>query len=270
MDLHKSLTRSGIRTCSVTPSSVVDFYKSFTSRDPLCKIGSIPCNIGETPFRDAFGVILVLLYCKAMRNFADQLPDLPLLLTQDDCVRVFSSEDPKCLSRFQDILPGSPQVFVHELRDQKIFNDTEILKSSVVRSLDVDGFSANLTQTLEVEQYGKGRFVEWSWSQKNLPNQRWISRVWIFLSDIFSKVLGDESLPEQTKSFQFKSSLASLANWSILPATESQMEARTSSFLPLGLSRPQTSTQLLVPLCQTMAVLDFRSSDAANNSLLEV
>ena len=270
LDLHKSFTRSRVRTCTVTPSSVVDFYKSFTSRDPLCKIGSIPCNVSETPFGDALGVILVLLYCKGMRNFADQLPDLPLLLTQDDCVRVFSSEDPKCLSRFQDILPGSPQVFVHELLDQKVFNDTEILKSSVVRSLDVDGFSANLTQTLEVEQYGKGRFVEWSWSQKNLPNQRWISRVWIFLNDIFSKVLGDESLPEQTKFFQIKSALASLANWSILPATESQMEARTSSFLPLGLSRPQTSTQLLVPLCQTMAVLDFRSSDAANNSLLEV
>ena len=270
LDLHKSFTRSRVRTCTVTPSSVVDFYKSFTSRDPLCTIGSIPCNVSETPFGDALGVILVLLYCKGMRNFADQLPDLPLLLTQDDCVRVFSSEDPKFLSRFQDILPGSPQVFVHELLDQKVFNDTEILKSSVVRSLDVDGFSANLTQTLEVEQYGKGRFVEWSWSQKNLPNQRWISRVWIFLNDIFSKVLGDESLPEQTKFFQIKSALASLANWSILPATESQMEARTSPFLPLGLSRPQTSTQLLVPLCQTMAVLDFRSSDAANNSLLEV
>ena len=270
LDLHKSFTRSRVRTCTVTPSSVVDFYKSFTSRDPLCTIGSIPCNVSETPFGDAPGVILVLLYCKRMRNFADQLPDLPLLLTQDDCVRVFSSEDPKFLSRFQDILPGSPQVFVHELLDQKVFNDTEILKSSVVRSLDIDGFSANLTQTLEVEQYGKGRFVEWSWSQKNLPNQRWISRVWIFLNDIFSKVLGDESLPEQTKFFQIKSALASLANWSILPATESQMEARISPFLPLGLSRPQTSTQLLVPLCQTMAVLDFRSSDAANNSLLEV
>ena len=113
---------------------MVDFYKSFTSRDPLCTIGSIPCNVSETPFGDALGVILVLLYCKIMRNFAAQLPDLPLLLTQDDCVRFFSSEDPKFLSRFQDILPSSPQVFVHELLDQKVFNDTEILKSSVVRS----------------------------------------------------------------------------------------------------------------------------------------
>ena len=270
LDLHKSLTRSGIRTCTVTPSSVVDFYKSFTSRDPLCKIGSMPCNISETPFRDAFGVSLVLLYCKEMRNFADQLPDLPLLLTQDDLLRLFSSEDPKFLSRFQDILPGSPHIFVHVHLEEEVFNNTEILKSSAVRSLDVDGFSANLTQTLEVEQYGKGRFVEWSWNQKHLPNQQWISRVWIFLSDIFSNVLGDESVPEQTKSFQIKSALAPLANWSILPATESKIEARTTFFLPLGLNAPQTSTHLLVPLCESMAVLDYRSSDAANNSLMEV
>ena len=270
LDLHKSLTRSGIRTCTVTPSSVVDFYKSFTSRDPLCEIGSIPCNISETPFRNAFGVILVLLYCKEMRNFADQLPDLPLLLTQDDLLRLFSSEDPKFLSRFQDILPGSPHIFVHVHLEEEVFNNTEILKSSAVRSLDVDGFSANLTQTLEVEQYGKGRFVEWSWNQKHLPNQQWISRVWIFLSDIFSNVLGDESLPEQTKSFQIKSALAPLANWSILPATESKIEARTRFFLPLGLNAPQTSTHLLVPLCESMAVLDYRSSNAANNSLMEV
>ena len=270
LKLHKSLTRSGIRTCTVTPSSVVNFYKSLTSRDPLCKIGLIPCNVSETPFGDALGVILVLLYCKGMRNFARQLPDLPLLLTQDDRLRLFSSEDPKFLSRFQDILPGSPQVFLHVHLDQKVFNDTEILTSTVVRSLDVDGFSANLIQTLEVERYGKGRFVEWSWNQESLPNPRWISRVWIFLSDIFSNVLCDESLPEQTKSSQIKSALASLANWSILPATESKNEVRTSPFLPLSISTTQSYTQLLVPLCQTMAVLDYRSSDAANNSLLEV
>ena len=270
LKLHKSLTRAGIRTCTVTPSSVVNFYKSLTSRDPLCKIGTIPCNVSETPFGDALGVILVLLYCKRMRNFARELPDLPLLLTQDDRLRLFSSEDPKFLSRFQDILPGSPQVFVHVHLDQKVFNDTEILKSTVVRSLDVDGFSANLIQTLEVERYGKGRFVEWSWNEKSLPNPRWISKVWIFLSDIFSKVLCDESLPEQTKSSQIKPALASLANWSILPATESKIEARTSPFLPLSISIPRTYTQLLVPLSQTMAVLDYRSSDAANNSLLEV
>ena len=268
LDLHKSFTRSGVRTCTVTPSSVVDFYKSFTSQDPLCRIESIPCDISETPFRDTVGLILVLLYCKRMANFADHLPGLPLLLTQDNCLRLFSSKDPKFFSTFHDILPGSPHVFVHMNVDKKLFNDTANLKSSVVRSLDGEGFSAHLAQTLEFDRYGKGRFVEWSWNQDGVPNQRWISRVWIFLSDLFAKVLSDESLPEQTKCSQIKSALRSLVNWSILPATESKIEARTSPFLPFSI--PPTSTQFLVPLCKATAVLDYRRSDASSSNLLEV
>ena len=268
LNLHKTFTRSGIPACTVTPHLVVDFYKSLTSQDPLCKIGSIPCYISETPFRDALGLILVLLYCKGMANFADHLPGLPLLLTQDSCLRLFSSEDPKFFSRFHDILPGSPYVFVHMSVDQKVFNDSANLKSSVLRSLDVEGFSAHLAQTLEFDRYGKSRFVEWYWNQNGVPNQRWISRVWIFLSDLFAKVIRDESLPEQTKCSQIKSALRCLANWSILPATESKIVARTSPFLALSI--PPTSTQFLVPLCKATAVLDYRSSDAASSNLLEV
>ena len=268
LNLHKTLTRSGIPACTVTPRLVVDFYKSLTSQDPLCKIGSIPCYISETPFRDALGLILVLLYCKGMANFADHLQGLPLLLTQDSCLRLFSSEDPKFFSRFHDILPGSPYVFVHMSVDQKVFNDSANLKSSVLRSLDVEGFSAHLAQTLEFDRYGKSRFVEWYWNQNGVPNQRWISRVWIFLSDLFAKVIRDESLPEQTKCSQIKSALKCLGNWSILPATESKIVARTSPFLALSI--PPTSTQFLVPLCKATAVLDYRSSDAASSNLLEV
>ena len=268
LNLHKTFTRSGIPACTVTPHLVVDFYKSLTSQDPLCKIGSIPCYISETPFRDALGLILVLLYCKGMANFADHLPGLPLLLTQDSCLRLFSSEDPKFFSRFHDILPGSPYVFVHMSVDQKVFNDSANLKSSVLRSLDVEGFSAHLAQTLEFDRYGKSRFVEWYWNQNGVPNQRWISRVWIFLSDLFAKVIRDESLPEQAKCSQIKSALRCLANWSILPATESKIVARTSPFLALSI--PPTSTQFLVPLCKATAVLDYRSSDAASSNLLEV
>ena len=268
LNLHKTFTRSGIPACTVTPRLVVDFYKSLTSQDPLCKIGSIPCYISETPFRDALGLILVLLYCKGMTNFADHLPGLPLLLTQDSCLRLFSSEDPKFFSRFHDILPGSPYVFVHMSVDQKVFNDSANLKSSVLRSLDVEGFSAHLAQTLEFDRYGKSRFVEWCWNQNGVPNQRWISRVWIFVSDLFAKVIRDESLPEQTKCSQIKSALRCIANWSILPATESKIVARTSPFLALSI--PPTSTQFLVPLCKATAVLDYRSSDAASSNLLEV
>ena len=154
MELHGSFQRSGVPLCSVSPGSVMDFYKSFSAHEPLCKIGPIPCNVNETPFRDAHGVLLILQYCKGVYNFIDQLPDLPLLLTQDNCLQLFSSQHPKFLSRFQDILPGSPQLFLHEQVYRKLFIAPAILKSSVLLPLDAEGFTSNLPQTLPRERYG--------------------------------------------------------------------------------------------------------------------
>ena len=270
--LHHSLQWSGISTCCISPSSVINFYKSFSSSDPLCVIGPIPCDINNTPFRDALGIILVLLYCKGVKDFYGQLPGLPLLLTKDNCLQSFSSKNPKFLSQFQDILPGSPNIFMHELVDQKVFQNDPSLKSSVVKPLDLQGFAANLPQTLKVEHYGQGRYEEWFPNQTGLPNQRWISRVWFFLSTLtMDKVLWDPKSSEETNSLQIKASLELLANWSILPCTESKgLEGSNSILSFFGVKSSPRLTHFLVPLCQSTAVLDFDSSDATNRELLEV
>ena len=270
--LHQSLQRSGIPSSCISPSSVIDFYKTFSSRDPLCVIGPIPCNVNETPFRDALGVILVLLYCKGVENFYAELPGLPLLLTKDNCLRQFSSKNPKFLSRFQDILPGSPEIFMHELVEQRVFQDALTVKSSVVKPLGLQGFAANLPQTLEVKQYGQGRSVEWFPNQKGIPNQRWITRVWFFLGQLLmDEVLRDPALPEETKSLQIKAALGPLANWSILPCTESKDgQTKKSLFSFFAVRSFPPLTHVLVPLCEATTVLDFGSSDATNRKLLDV
>ena len=56
----------------------------------------------------------MLLYCKQLDGFLDQLSGLPLLLTENNHLQLFSSTQPTFLSRFHDLLPGSPQVFLHE------------------------------------------------------------------------------------------------------------------------------------------------------------
>jgi len=271
MALCESFQRSEVSTCSISPSFVINFFKTIGSCDPLCKIGPIPCGVNETPFRDALGVILVLLYCKGVKDFVDQLPGLPLLLTQDCRLQLFSSKQPMFLSRFQDILPCSPEIFLHQEVDRKVFMDTAILASSVLRHLDAEGFAANLSQTLPRERYGKGAIVEWSPGQKATPNQRWLSRVWVFLSELAKDVLGDPQIGEKSTSSDLTSALGSLANWSILPATEVKTEESKKSLLPFFASRaPPPAAQVLVPLCQAACVLDCRSSDATNLKLLEV
>ena len=224
-----------------------------------------------TPFKDALGTILVLLYCKGLQDFADQLPGLPLLLTQDKCLQLFSSRKPKFFSRFQDILPGSPQLFIHEDVYRKLFTDSAFQKSTVLKPLDAQGFAGNLPQTIPQSLYGNADLVEWSPQQKSIPNQRWISRVWTFLSELTKDTLSDSKATEESRTVRIKDALGSLANWSILPATEVKT-VREKAWLPSFLSTRvvQPVVTYLVPLCQSSCVLDYASSGNANQNLVDV
>ena len=270
MQLCEAFQRSRVPVCIISPASVIEFYKSTTAQAPLCTIGPIPCSVDETPFKDALGIILVLLYCKEVEDFADQLPGLPLLLTQDKCLQLFSNRKPKFLSRFQDILPGSPQLFIHEDVYRKLFTDSVFQQLTVLKPLDAEGFAWNLPQTIP-SFYGNADFVEWSPQQKSIPNQRWILRVWTFLSELTKDTLNDSKATEETKTARIKDALGLLANWSILPATEVKT-VREKTWLPSFLSTRavQPVVHYLVPLCQASCVINYASSGDANQNLVDV
>ena len=275
MQLCEAFQRSGVPVCTISPASVIKFYKSATAQVSLCTIGPIPCSVDETPFKDVLGVIVVLLYCKGLQDFADQLPGLPLLLTQDNCLQLFSNRKPKFLSRFQDILPGSPQLFIHEDVYRTLFMDSVFHQSNVLKPLDAQGFAGNLPQTIPQLFYGNAVLVEWSPQQKSIPNQRWISRVWTFLSELTKDTLNDSKASEESKTVKIKGALGSLANWSILPATVSATEMKTvrkktwlPSFLSTKVGKPVA--HYLVPLCQASCVVDYASSGDANQNLVDV
>ena len=109
-----SFREAEVEVFSVSPSNVMDFYKSFDKTNPLCNVGPIPCHVSKTPFKNQEGVIHVLTYCKDDEHFVENLPGLPLLLTENNHLNAFSESDPKCLSPYQDILPFSPSIFVHK------------------------------------------------------------------------------------------------------------------------------------------------------------
>ena len=270
VSLYHALQRSNVSACTISPSSVVDFYKSINSHSFFCKIGSIPCPVNETPFRNSRGIILVLLYCKQMDGFLDQLSDLPLLLTQDNHLQLFSSAKPKFLT-FHDLLPGSPQVFLHEDVCGQIFTDLNVSKSPFLKPLDVKGFVVNLPQTLPEKYYGNEAPVEWCPSQEGLPNHKWLSRVWNFLGLQTQHILSNEEINEESKIEKVNSYLQPLANCSIIPTFESRTSAQFS-FLSWLSSRgaPLPATELLVPMCRAMTILDGKSPDATNLNLVTV
>ena len=114
LSVFDTLVQSGVNARCVSPASVVDFLKTFSSQDSSCRIGPIPVAVNETPFRNDTGVSMVLAYCKDQEQFYAHLSGLPLLLTQDNILRVFDREDPKFLSDYNDILPHCQEMFVHE------------------------------------------------------------------------------------------------------------------------------------------------------------
>ena len=259
MKMHDSFKRSGVVTSCISASDLIEFYRTFGSHDPLCTIGPIPCDVSKTVFKDDNGVKLVLLFCKEADDFLDKLPGLPLLLTQDKCLQSFSNVNPKFLSRFKDLLPGSPQIFLHEEIYRNIFCTADTSKLTVLKPLDADAFGANLAETLPREIYGKSKYVNWSPAQKGLPDQRWICRVWEFLYDITQDVLNDKEIDDEDTDRQVKAAIHPLLDWSILPVTQMR-----SSRIPLQVDH------FLVPLRWAQGAIHMPNVDAASTKLVKV
>ena len=259
MKMHDSFKRSGVATSCISAGDLIEFYGTFGAHDPLCTIGPIPCHVSKTVFEDEYGVKLVLSFCKEADDFLERLPGLPLLLTQDNCLQLFSNVYPKFQSRFKDLLPGSPQIFLHEEIYRKVFCTSDSSKLTVLKPLDADAFATNLAETLPRETNGKSNYVQWSPAQKGVPNQRWICKVWEFLYDITRDVINDKEIDDGGKVRQVKAIIHPLLDWSILPVTQIR------SF---GV-RHQVD-HFLVPLRGAQGAIDMANVDAASAKLVKV
>ena len=259
MKMHDSFKRSGVATSCISAGDLIEFYGTFGAHDPLCTIGPIPCHVSKTVFEDEYGVKLVLSFCKEADDFLEKLPGLPLLLTQDNCLQLFSNVYPKFQSRFKDLLPGSPQIFLHEEIYWKVFCTSDSSKLTILKPLDADAFATNLAETLPRETYGKSNYVQWSPAQKGVPNQRWICKVWEFLYDITRDVINDKEIDDGGKVRQVKAIIHPLLDWSILPVTQIR------SF---GVRRQVD--HFLLPLRGAQGAIDMANVDAASAKLVKV
>ena len=248
LSVFYTLVQSGVNACCVSPASVVDFLKTFSNQDSSCRIGPIPVAVSETPFRNDNGVSLMLAYCKDREQFSTHLSGLPLLLTQDNILRVFDHEDPKFLSDYYDILPYCQEMFVHERLKRDIFHSGASRDAPVFQPFDVKAFSRNLPKAFPSLYHGGEDYVSWFPDKETEPSSNWIFRVWSFLQEVVgtSRNYSDPGCISKV--------LAPLSSWRILPATEP-----LDCFL--NFSSP-VANDFLVPLKQAESVLDFANVEA--------
>ena len=267
-----SFREAEVDVCCVSPSVVMDFYKSFSEADPLCNVGAIPCHVEKTPFKNQEGVICVLEYCEDDEHFLQNLSGLPLLLTQDNCLNAFSGSDPKCLSQYNDILPNSPSIFVHKALRCRVFNSVDCLTSPVFRPLDVAIFTTQLHLTLPPDFRSEDRYMRWMPNDHPaapLPNRRWIYRVWDFLRTFVSDAMKERDDSEENRVGFIRDLLLPLSPWSILPATETSNLQMLQ--VPTSMQNQQTVLhQLLVPLNKAETVIDFSDCGMSSQRLVAI
>ena len=289
--IYRALEQSEVQPSCISPSAVLEFFKSFSHEFPLCKIGPIPVNITETPLKDATIVQVVLKYCRKDEQFLKRLPGLPLLLTEDNYLRTFSSEDPKFLSRHHHLLPECKEMFVHKKIRTHIFSDSESNKAAVFKQFDIRSFAANLHRTLPQADFKSDEYRKWNPFQKPIPNHDWIFRVWKFLSENVNAVLKESEkqkqkaaqeskeipnkkskgteeakLTKEEESSEARGALEPLNNWCILPCT---VTSRTTETRGEGSSGTHTE-HVLVPLKLAESALNLVSGAMYLKSLVEV
>ena len=285
LSVFKEAQESGVHPHCVSPSAVMEFYKSYSREIPLCKVGSLHVDVRDTPFKNVETVAAILTYCKDSENFLEQLPGLPLLVTQDNHLHTFSTIDPKFLSRHHEILPQCKEIFVHDHVRANIFWKAESLKASVFKRFDVNSFAANLHRTLPQEYINSGKYVEWNPKQTIEPNVDWLYRVWKFLAEeiddalsewkrkqiemsennqAVNKSVGLQPLSKEKETHMIRTVLKPLAEWCILPCTETVSRPREIS--PSGVQ----VKQYLLPLSLSESVLHLPSLDTTNREIVEI
>ena len=285
LSVFKEAQESGVRPCCVSPSDVIEFYKSFSGEIPLCKVTSLYVDVKDTPFKNVETVTTILTYCKDSDKFLEKLSGLPLLVTQDNHLHAFSTIDPKFLSRHHGILPQCKEMFVHDHVRINIFGKAESLKASVFTRFDVNSFAANLHRTLPQGYINSGKYVEWNPNQAIEPNFEWVNRVWKFLAEAIDDALSEwkrkqkeisrnnqavnesvvlQPLSKEEETRIIRTVLEPLAQWCILPCTETANSPREIS--PSGVQ----VKQYLLPLSLSESVIHLPSHDATNREVVDV
>ena len=225
----------------MTPEGVLLFFQSYSMEKPMCGPWNLPADLYNTPFRDVHTLKVVLKYCKDDPQFLEKLQGTPLLLTKDNVLRVFASDSTIFHSEYHDLFPVCGDRFLHKVMLKEVFHDIKLEEISIFKTLDIEAFASIIASTMPEDKYYRNlEPVEWSHSLANFPNERWLRRLWTFISVQLS-----------SKQTELQSMLEPLREWSIVPA-----HFRGSVYL--------------VSLQNTTGILDLRDADKKQVSLCEV
>ena len=201
------------RPYEVTEKSVISFLRDFTSKQSTCKITNLPKKLETTAIKTVPELSELINYCRGDKDFGTQLEGLPLLLTQDGCLRVFKSSQRVFRSKFGDLFPARLHSFVHSKIVHQIPLKAIESEENIVINLTVNDLP-DLLQQVFTKQILTAIKDDKTWKNpvEGTLSKRWLKKFWNFLQNY--------TMTEPNEHFV---SLECLSEWPVIPTTHGKL-----------------------------------------------
>ncbi len=212
--IESNFRQSNVKVKFLTPQEVMLFYLSYSTNNPMCEIGQLPVKLDKTPFRCKEHLSVVLQYCQEDPKFYDKLEGLPLLLTSDGVLRVFSQYAPVFYTDHQSLVPKKSNLFLEKMMKTTVFKNLIPTQWQMFKLLDIASLAELLPHALPEELLrGCTKPVPWKTHDASIPTEQWVRNLWHFIHE-------DLRAFDRTKvtNKTVMKKLKPIHNWCLLPA----------------------------------------------------
>ena len=192
-------------------STVYDFLCKY-DQNPSCKLslGKIEATVfKKTEYVDFLLKFLFDEYGNEKALSVEKLEGLPLLVTADENLKIFSSNDYVYSSAFLNLMPQRRELFLHQTIRISAFREYNF-ESDAVRSLSPQELSSRLRQTTLFDFSNFSKTLDKVTDQYHGPDDKWIRTFWEYLVTEGSEIADEKSFLEAINHFK---------DWPLLPAT---------------------------------------------------
>jgi hypothetical protein len=282
MRIHEEFILAEVDVKVIDPQAVILFFASHVDKHSQCKIGHLPERVARTALKNMKSVKTILKFCASWKSYKEHLPGLPLLVTEDEHLRVFD-DNVRYVTKFSDLAPHKRDLFIHH-KVVTILQLDPVKDTNLCKQFELHDLVSILPDLLPVQTFfGSDKTVDLEILNQTLaslmPNQadktiklasveqryeneatndaaafgrHWLQTVWSFVVSLCpdpakSPKDGPASAVDFNK--EVASLIAPLANWCLLPVQFSGKKI----LVPVGRSR-----EVIIP--PVLTVESFRKS----------
>lgn len=123
--IYEQMSACELEVKSVTPDIVVTFLQShLNSNHDSCKLVGLGNHVGRTTLKTTLNVDNLLNFCKKSSSFIQQLPGLPLCVTNNSTLMAYSEMIPVYVTKHCNIMKGLEEKFINK-KIQHLMKDIE-------------------------------------------------------------------------------------------------------------------------------------------------